>query len=143
MVGVAQKLKIFNVFPKIFLARKLFVLEQNYRSTGTILKAANALIAQNAGRLGKNLWTEGKDGELITVYAAFNETDEAFFIVNRIRELRQGDYALRDIAILYRSNAQSRVIEEALMQFGIPYRVYGGLRYFDRRKLKMRWLIYA
>jgi len=111
-------------------------LEQNYRSTGTILKAANELISQNAGRLGKNLWTEGKDGEKITVYSAFNETDEAFFIVNRIRELRQTDYALREIAILYRSNAQSRVIEEALMQFGIPYRVYGGLRYFDRQEIK-------
>ena len=94
------------------------------------------LISQNSGRLGKNLWTEGKDGDLITMYAAFNETDEAFFIVNRIRELRQGDYALREMAILYRSNAQSRVIEEALMQFGIPYRVYGGLRYFDRQEIK-------
>lgn len=111
-------------------------LEQNYRSSGTILKAANVLIAQNTGRLGKNLWTEGKEGEPITVYAAFNEADEAFFIVNRIRELRQGDYALRDMAILYRSNAQSRVIEEALMQFGLPYRVYGGLRYFDRQEIK-------
>lgn len=111
-------------------------LEQNYRSSGTILKAANVLIAQNTGRLGKNLWTEGKDGEPITVYAGFNEADEAFFIVNRIRELRQGDYSLRDMAILYRSNAQSRVIEEALMQFGIPYRVYGGLRYFDRQEIK-------
>jgi DNA helicase-2/ATP-dependent DNA helicase PcrA len=110
-------------------------LEQNYRSSATILKAANALISQNAGRLGKNLWTEGKEGEPITIYAGFNETDEAFFIVNRIRELRN-DYALREMAILYRSNAQSRVLEEALMQFGIPYRVYGGLRYFDRQEIK-------
>lgn len=123
-------------FAKDFAGAKVIRLEQNYRSTGTILKAANALISQNAGRMGKNLWTEGKDGEPITVYAAFNETDEAFFIVNRIRELRQGDYALREIAILYRSNAQSRVLEEALMQFGIPYRVYGGLRYFDRAEIK-------
>ncbi len=111
-------------------------LEQNYRSTGTILKAANALIAQNSGRLGKNLWTEGQEGDRITVYAAFNESDEAFFIVNRIRELRNQDYNLRDMAILYRSNAQSRVIEEALMQFGVPYRVYGGLRYFDRQEIR-------
>ncbi len=122
-------------FSKDFPGAQVIRLEQNYRSTGTILKAANALISQNSGRLGKNLWTEGKDGELITIYAAFNETDEAFYIVNRIRDLRQ-DYRLRDMAILYRSNAQSRVIEEALMQFGIPYRVYGGLRYFDRAEIK-------
>lgn len=123
-------------FSKDFPGATIVRLEQNYRSTGTILKAANALIAQNSGRLGKNLWTDDKEGERITVYAAFNETDEAFFIVNRIRELRQNDYALREIAVLYRSNAQSRVIEEALMQFGIPYRVYGGLRYFDRQEIK-------
>jgi len=123
-------------FSKDFPGAKTIRLEQNYRSTGTILKAANALIAKNSGRLGKNLWTDGKTGDQITVYAAFNETDEAFFIVNRIRDLRQTDYRLREIAILYRSNAQSRVIEEALMQFGIPYRVYGGLRYFDRAEIK-------
>ncbi|EKD69937.1 MAG: hypothetical protein ACD_46C00694G0004, partial [uncultured bacterium] len=130
--------KIENIqrFSKDFPGAKTIRLEQNYRSTGTILKAANELIAQNAGRLGKNLWTEGKDGDPITVYAAFNETDEAFFIVNRIRELRNGEFNLREMAILYRSNAQSRVIEEALMQFGIPYRVYGGLRYFDRQEIK-------
>jgi DNA helicase-2/ATP-dependent DNA helicase PcrA len=123
-------------FSNDFPGAQIIRLEQNYRSTGTILKAANALISQNSGRLGKNLWTEGADGDLITIYAAFNETDEAFFIVNRIRELRQTEFALRDMAILYRSNAQSRVIEEALMQFGIPYRVYGGLRYFDRAEIK-------
>ena len=123
-------------FSRDFPGANIIRLEQNYRSTGTILKAANELISNNSGRLGKNLWTEGKDGEKITVYAGFNETDEAFFIVNRIRDLRQGDYALREMAILYRSNAQSRVIEEALMQFGIPYRVYGGLRYFDRAEIK-------
>lgn len=124
-------------FSRDFPGAKIIRLEQNYRSTGTILKAANALISQNAGRLGKNLWTEGKDGEPITVYAGFNEADEAFFIANRIRELKQkSDYVLREVAVLYRSNAQSRVIEEALMQFGIPYRVYGGLRYFDRQEIK-------
>lgn len=123
-------------FSKDFPGANIIRLEQNYRSTGTILKAANALISQNSGRLGKNLWTEDQEGELITSYAAFNETDEAFFIVNRIRDLRQGEFALRDMAILYRSNAQSRAIEEALMQFGIPYRVYGGLRYFDRAEIK-------
>ncbi len=123
-------------FSKDFPSAKVTRLEQNYRSTGTILKAANALISQNSSRLGKNLWTEGRDGELITVYAGFNETDEAYFIANRIRDLRQSDYTLREIAVLYRSNAQSRVIEEALMQFGIPYRVYGGLRYFDRAEIR-------
>lgn len=123
-------------FSKDFPSAQVIRLEQNYRSTGTILKAANALISQNTGRLGKNLWTEGKDGDPITIYSAFNETDEAFFIVNRIRELRQSEFVLRDMAVLYRSNAQSRVIEEALMQFGIPYRVYGGLRYFDRAEIK-------
>ncbi|MBA3661402.1 MAG: DNA helicase II [Gammaproteobacteria bacterium] len=123
-------------FAKDYPQAKIIRLEQNYRSTGTILKAANALIAHNTGRMGKNLWTEGHDGEPITVYAAFNDTDEAFFIVNRIREMKQSDFSLRDIAILYRSNAQSRVIEEALMQFGLPYRVYGGLRYFDRAEIK-------
>jgi len=111
-------------------------LEQNYRSTGTILKAANALIAHNTERLGKNLWTDGSDGELITVYAGFNDLDEAYFIVNRIRDLQYTGHSLRDIAVLYRSNAQSRVIEEGLMQYGIPYRVYGGLRYFDRAEIK-------
>lgn len=130
--------KIENIqrFSKDFPGAKIIRLEQNYRSTSTILEAANALISQNSGRLGKNLWTDGKSGDPITVYAAFNETDEAFFIVNRIRELRQQDFNLREMAILYRSNAQSRVLEEALMQFGIPYRVYGGLRYFDRQEIK-------
>src|SRR3990167_9435605 len=123
-------------FSKDFPSATIFRLEQNYRSTGTILKAANALIAKNAGRLGKNLWTDGKEGDPITIYAGFNEVDEAFFIINRIRELKQDNRCLSEIAILYRSNAQSRVLEEALMQFGIPYRVYGGLRYFDRAEIK-------
>jgi DNA helicase-2/ATP-dependent DNA helicase PcrA len=123
-------------FSKDFPGAQIIRLEQNYRSSATILKAANALISQNSGRLGKNLWTDDKEGEAITIYAGFNEADEAFFIVNRIRDLRNDGYALRDIAILYRSNAQSRVLEEALMQFGLPYRVYGGLRYFDRQEIK-------
>jgi len=123
-------------FSKDFPDAMVVRLEQNYRSTETILKAANAIIAQNASRLGKNLWTAGQVGEPITVYAGFNETDEAFFIANRIRDLQNHHAALKEIAILYRSNAQSRVLEEALMQFGIPYRVYGGLRYFDRQEIK-------
>lgn len=111
-------------------------LEQNYRSTGIILKAANALIAHNADRLGKNLWTAGTEGERITVYAAFNDLDEARFIVNRVRDWQNKSNSLRHIAILYRSNAQSRVLEEALMQFSIAYRVYGGLRFFERAEIK-------
>lgn len=111
-------------------------LEQNYRSTGVILKAANALIERNSGRLGKNLWTAGADGEPITVYAGFNDLDEARYLVNQIRDWQRSGNSYSDAAILYRSNAQSRVIEEALMQFGIPYRVYGGLRFFERAEIK-------
>lgn len=130
--------KVENIqrFSKDFPNAQVIRLEQNYRSSATILKAANALIERNASRLGKNLWTEGLEGDPITIYAGFNEADEAFFIVNRIRELRQGNFQLKDMAILYRSNAQSRVLEEALMQYGLPYRVYGGLRYFDRAEIK-------
>lgn len=119
-------------FPRAITTR----LEQNYRSTGVILKAANQLIAHNSGRLGKNLWTSGSDGELITVYAGFNDIDESRFLVNRISEYQKEGMALRHMAILYRSNAQSRVIEETLMRFNIPYRVYGGLRFFERQEIK-------
>jgi DNA helicase-2/ATP-dependent DNA helicase PcrA len=130
--------KIENIqrFSKDFPNAQVTRLEQNYRSTGTILKAANALIAHNEGRLGKNLWTDGDDGERIVVYAGFNDLDEARFLVNRIRDWQRAGNALRGVAVLYRSNAQSRVIEEALMQFGIPYRVYGGLRFFERAEIK-------
>lgn len=111
-------------------------LEQNYRSTGTILSAANALIANNRGRMGKNLWTAGDKGKPIIVYAGFNDLDEARFIANRIRDWQREGNSLRHVALLYRSNAQSRVLEEALMQYSIPYRVYGGLRYFERAEIK-------
>ncbi len=111
-------------------------LEQNYRSTATILNAANALIAHNAGRMGKNLWTDGKDGEPIALYAAFNELDEARFVVDRINQGLQQGHSRSEFAILYRSNAQSRVFEEALLAHGIPYRVYGGLRFFERAEIK-------
>lgn len=119
-------------FPQVSLVR----LEQNYRSTGTILKAANALIANNQSRFGKNLWTTQGDGEKITLYAAFNEFDEAHFIANRIREQQGRNLALSEMAILYRSNAQSRVLEETLIHYGIPYRIYGGLRFFERAEIK-------
>ncbi|UZJ43718.1 DNA helicase II [Marinimicrobium sp. C6131] len=111
-------------------------LEQNYRSTGTILKAANAVIANNFGRLGKQLWTEGDDGEPIALYAAFNEQDEARFIVERIEDwVKQGN-SYSSSAILYRSNAQSRVLEEALLREGIAYRIYGGQRFYERLEIK-------
>ncbi|NGY06460.1 DNA helicase II [Solimonas terrae] len=111
-------------------------LEQNYRSTGTILGAANGLIAKNTGRLGKELWTDGNDGEAIQLYAAFNEYDEADFVINRIREHLDGRCALADLAVLYRMGAQSRVLEEALIRARLPYRIYGGLRFFERQEIK-------
>ena len=111
-------------------------LEQNYRSTGHILRAANALIANNQARLGKELWTDGADGEPLSLYAAFNEHDEARFVVARIRDGVRNGLQRAHMAILYRSNAQSRVIEEALLREKIPYRIYGGLRFFDRAEIR-------
>ena len=125
-----------NQFRRDYPKAVLYKLEQNYRSTGTILKAANALIANNAGRLGKTLWTSGEDGERVKLYAAFNERDEADFVVNRIREWVERGGARREAAVLYRSNAQSRVFEEAFLNARMPYRVYGGLRFFERAEIK-------
>lgn len=115
---------------------KIIRLEQNYRSTQNILHAANSVIDNNEKRLGKKLWTESGLGEPIYLYTAFNELDEARFVADRIRELQSQGYAAKDFAILYRANAQSRVMEEALLQASIPYRVYGGLRFFDRAEIK-------
>jgi DNA helicase-2/ATP-dependent DNA helicase PcrA len=125
-----------NQFRRDYPRAVLYKLEQNYRSTGTILKAANALIANNAGRLGKNLWTSGADGDRVKLYAAFNERDEADFVVNRIREWVDRGGARSSVAVLYRSNAQSRVFEEAFLNARMPYRVYGGLRFFERAEIK-------
>lgn len=111
-------------------------LEQNYRSTANILNAANKLIANNNNRLGKELWTEDDAGEKISIYTAFNEIDEARFISGRIDEWRTSNGSLDDVAILYRSNAQSRLLEEALIQARLPYRIYGGLRFFERQEIK-------
>ncbi|CAM3921193.1 DNA helicase II [Rheinheimera salexigens] len=111
-------------------------LEQNYRSTATILKAANAVIAYNSGRLGKDLWTDGAEGEAISLYTAFNELDESRFIVSRVRDWLKKGGTLSDSAILYRNNAQSRVLEEALIQEGLNYRIYGGLRFYERQEIK-------
>lgn len=115
---------------------RVIKLEQNYRSTANILNAANAIIARNNERLGKNLWTDGGEGEPIRVYRAYNERDEAEFIVARIQDwVRQGN-TRSEAAVLYRSNAQSRVFEETLLQENVPYRVYGGLRFFERAEIK-------
>ncbi len=112
-------------------------LEQNYRSTGTILKAANAVIANNPDRLGKELRTDGADGEPIQLYSGFNEMDEARFITDRIKDITgNGNVARNDVAVLYRSNAQSRVLEEAMLRAAIPYRIYGGQRFFERAEIK-------
>lgn len=123
-------------FLQDFPAAETIRLEQNYRSTNNILKAANTLIANNNGRLGKELWTEDSDGEPIAIYCAFNELDEARFVVNRIKVWMEKGGALNDCAILYRSNAQSRVLEEALLQTSMPYRIYGGMRFFERQEIK-------
>jgi DNA helicase-2/ATP-dependent DNA helicase PcrA len=114
----------------------LYKLEQNYRSTQVILAAANAVIARNSDRMGKELWTATKGGEPIRVYAAFNERDEAEFVIDRIRDHQRRGLPLAAAAVLYRSNAQSRAFEEALMAARIPYRVYGGLRFFERAEIK-------
>ena len=124
--------RFLNDFPGAETIR----LEQNYRSTSNILSAANALIENNNGRLGKKLWTDGADGEPISLYCAFNELDEARFVVNRIKTWQDNGGALAECAILYRSNAQSRVLEEALLQASMPYRIYGGMRFFERQEIK-------
>ena len=111
-------------------------LEQNYRSSANILGAANAVIAHNPGRIGKQLWTDTGDGEPIDLYAAYNEMDEARFVVERIRQWVRDGGSLGDAAILYRSNAQSRAFEEALLSEQLPYRVYGGMRFFERAEIK-------
>ncbi len=130
--------KIENIhrFQRDFAAAQLVRLEQNYRSTGVILAAANALIAHNQGRLGKELWTSGERGTPITLYSGFNELDEARFVVDRIQQWVEQGHSRRENAILYRSNAQSRVFEETLMAMGMPYRVYGGQRFFERAEIR-------
>lgn len=130
--------KVENIqrFQQDFSKTAIVRLEQNYRSTATILDAANALITHNASRMGKNLWTSGHRGEKITLYSAFNELEEARFVADKIQtEMDQGRMA-DQIAILYRSNAQSRLLEESLLRARIPYRIYGGLRFYERAEIK-------
>jgi len=123
-------------FQKDFPGTTVVKLEQNYRSTATILNAANAVIANNISRMGKNLWTDGPVGEPIKIYAAYNERDESDFIIGRLRDWIDQGNLRADAAVLYRSNAQSRVLEEGLINARIPYRVYGGLRFFERAEIK-------
>ena len=130
--------KIENIqrFGDDFKGTRTVRLEQNYRSTQTILQAANGVIAFNFGRLGKELWTAGEQGEPITLYAGFNEHDEARFIVEQIEHWVNNGNNRASTAILYRSNAQSRVLEEALIRGGIPYRIYGGQRFYERLEIR-------
>ncbi|UPQ87901.1 DNA helicase II [Vibrio sinaloensis] len=130
--------KIENIekFTREFPSVNTIRLEQNYRSTKTILEASNTLIANNTERMGKELWTDGAEGEPISVYSAYNELDEARFAVNKVKEWQDKGGALNDAAMLYRNNAQSRVLEEALIQAGLPYRIYGGMRFFERQEIK-------
>ena len=123
-------------FERDFNISKIIKLEQNYRSHGNILDAANVLIGNNTNRLGKNLWTEEGKGELVRAYNAPNDFDEAAFIVDEVKALRAEGIALYDMALLYRSNAQSRILEHSLFNAAIPYRVYGGMRFFDRQEIK-------
>ncbi len=123
-------------FEQDFSVQNIVKLEQNYRSHSNILDAANAIITHNRNRLGKNLWTAAGAGEPVRVYEAYNDLDEASFIVDEVKMLHKEGWALNDIAMLYRSNAQSRVIEHALFSANIPYRVYGGLRFFERAEIK-------
>ena len=123
-------------FEREFRVQNVIKLEQNYRSHGHILDAANALIRHNGARLGKNLWTDAGAGEAVRVYEAMSDTQEAQWLVDEVRALVREGLMRSDIAVLYRSNAQSRVIEHALFSAGIPYRVYGGLRFFERQEVK-------
>ena len=130
--------KIENIqrFTEDFSATRTILLEQNYRSTQTILQAANGVIAHNSGRLGKELWTTGEFGEQISLYAGYNEHDEARYIVEQAEQWLNDGNTRASIAILYRSNAQSRVLEEALIRNAIPYRIYGGQRFYERMEIR-------
>lgn len=130
------KVENIRLFEQQFAEIKLIRLEQNYRSTNLILQAANHLIAHNTERMGKHLWSDGEPGEPILIYEAFNDLDECQYVIEQIRSwLREGGLR-EEVAILYRSNAQSRVFEQGLIQAELPYRIYGGLRFYDRAEIK-------
>ncbi len=130
--------KIENIqrFSTDFPGSMTIRLEQNYRSSGSILKAANHLIANNAGRLGKELWTQTGDGDLLRQYSGYNEIDEARYIAECIKDWVSAGNLHREAAVLYRSNAQSRVLEEAMLRSELPYRIYGGQRFFERAEIR-------
>ncbi len=130
------KVENMQQFLRDYPAAQTIRLEQNYRSSANILGAANAVIAHNPDRIGKQLWTDTGDGEPIDLYAAYNEMDEARFVVERIRQWVRDGGSIGDAAILYRSNAQSRAFEESLLAEQVPYRVYGGMRFFERAEIK-------
>jgi DNA helicase-2/ATP-dependent DNA helicase PcrA len=130
--------KVENIrsFQKDFKGTEVVRLEQNYRSTATILNAANALIEHNDGRLGKQLWTAGDQGEPISLYTAYDERDEARYVAEQVRDWFNQGNQRKEVAVLYRSNAQSRIFEETFISMQIPYVVYGGLRFFERAEIK-------
>ena len=130
--------KVENIkkLQKDFKDIEVFRLEQNYRSTGNILEAANNIILNNDSRMGKNLWTEDKSGDLVKIFSASDETEEANFVIDTLQNFVSEDYSKNEIAILYRSNAQSRIFEEKLIANGIKYRIYGGFRFFERAEIK-------
>ncbi len=130
------KMEHIDQFQKDFADTRVITLEQNYRSSENILKAANALITNNVTRMPKELWTEDNTGELIQIFAAFNEKEEASFIAGKIQDWEKQGHNRSDVAIIYRSNAQSRALEEALINAALPYKIYGGLRFFERSEIK-------
>jgi DNA helicase-2/ATP-dependent DNA helicase PcrA len=130
------KVENMQRFRRDFPRHEIVRLEQNYRSTGNILDAANALIANNTGRLGKKLWTDGGRGEQIRLFAGFNDIDEARYCVERLREWHRDGNRYDECAILYRTSAQSRVFEDALRQADVPYRVHGGFKFYERAEVK-------
>ena len=123
-------------FTKDFSKVKTIKLEQNYRSSKNILACANSVIRNNPDRLGKELWSQKDEGELVKVYRAFNERDEANFIVGIIKRWLEEGGSLSETAIIYRSNAQSRVLEDAILNSELPYRIYGGVRFYERMEIK-------
>ena len=124
-----------NRFTKDYKNTEIIRLEQNYRSTSVILGAANAVIKNNQGRMGKELWTDQKEGEPISIYSAYNEDDEARYVVGSIQNWMEQGRDLSEVAILYRSNAQSSALEEAILREGLAYRIYGGLRFYERAEI--------
>lgn len=143
MAGRGADIRNILDFEKDYPDAKVIKLEQNYRSTANILDAANQVIAHNAGRKEKALWTEAGAGETIKLYCAGDEREEAAWVADRIRKMNRHGEEYGRMAVLYRTNAQSRVLEEMLMRAGIPYKVFGGLRFYDRKEVPGRYCVPA